>query len=221
MASLAPATELPPAADRSADDAAYYRGVLHELIDMGADLARLVHRQVIARADAAEAGGGAGHSVVDEPFIAFERIVRTVRRTVLLAKRLDEVPVVKGVVTGVARAAARRRIIRAVEDTIQRSAEEDEAERLESEFMDRLDAPDIEDEIGSRPVQEIIDDICRDLGLMDYPGAHPWKRRTPEEVAALCRRATGREKRRGWNTPDDSGRDGAWEVPCPARARGG
>lgn len=186
----------PQAADPQAapqDDAAFYRGVLHELIEIGADLARMVHAQAQASAQAdvnVRSGTETTQPTADlvPATIAFDRIARTIRRTIALARRLDE-PVPAGAEAGLRRRAARRQIIRAVEDTIQREAPGERGERLEAEFRERLDGPDIDDDIGHRPVAAIIADICADLGLGALPGMQAWKRRTPADIAALCARA--------------------------------
>ena len=84
------------------------------------------------------------------------------------------------------RTAARRQILREVEDAIHRHAGAAEADALREELLDRLDSPELEDEVGDRPVAAIIAEICRDLGLAAPPGADPWKRRGPADVAVLC-----------------------------------
>ena len=179
--------------DAAAKDAAYYRRVLHELIDMGVDLARMIHGQ--AKADA---GGDAGLAV------AFDRIARTVRRTIGLARRLDEP--VAGRDAARRRVAARRQIIRAVEDAIQ-DREPERREALEAELLERLDRPDLDDDIDHRPVDVIIAEICRDLGLTAVPGTRYWKRRTPGDVAALHARAAAR--------PADPSALAGWAVTPP------
>jgi len=165
-------------ADLRAEDALYYRRVLHELIDMGTDLARAVHRQATAEDGAAGPAAAA---------VAFDRLSRAVRRTVALARKVAE-PVPVRVDAGQKRALARRQVIRAVEDEIQRTAEVD-AEALCAELHERLDGPELDDEIEGRPTAEVIAEICRDLGLLRWLGNHPWKRRRPGDVAALCKRA--------------------------------
>ena len=172
-----PASTPPIPPEPSRDDVSFYRGVLHELIEMGADLARMIHRQASAE--------GAVPAV--EQVVAFERVSRTIRRSILLAQRLDA----PAPGAGRDHQVARRRIIRAVEDAIQRHAEGDAAESLEAELVERLDRPELDEEIEDRPVAEIIADICRDLGLAAAPGTHPWKRRSPADIAALCARAAG------------------------------
>ncbi len=167
-------------ADQAAEDALYYRRVLHELIDMGADLARTVHGQAMA-----DDAGMAPELAVD-----FDRIARSVRRSIALARSLSEPVSPRAAHDDAARrTAARKRIIREVEDAIQREAGGADAEALGAELYERLDAPEQDDEIGDRPVAEVITEICRDLGLLTLLGNHPWKRRTPAEVATLWARA--------------------------------
>ena len=166
-----------------AEDAAYYRRVLHELIDMGLDMARVVHGRAKAQAEVTVEEPGVE---VADGSVAFDRLARAVRRTVALARRLEE-PVRDGAPR---RLAARRQILRAVEDVIQREAvDQDEEDGLNGELYERLDAPELDDELDCRPVAEIVADICRDLGIAELSGTGRWKRRFPAEVAALCARA--------------------------------
>ncbi len=158
---------------------ARHQAVLNELIDIGADFARML--QIHARA--LEVGAAA--ETVVRVGLAYERVARSVRRSIGLSRRLAE-PVLGAAAE---RALARRRIVREVEDAIQRRASGGAAEGLAAELGERMDSPDLEDEIGTRPAAEIIADICRDLGIAAMPGTHPWKRRTPAEVAKLCARA--------------------------------
>ena len=75
---------------------------------------------------------------------------------------------------------------------IHRRAASPHAESLHAELQERLDAPDLEDDISSRPTPEIIAEICKDLGLDNMPGVHPRKRRTPADAANLHARAAAR-----------------------------
>ena len=117
--------------------------------------------------------------------LAFDRVTRAVRRTILLAQKISQTPTKPN-----ARTAARKRILREVEDCIQSEATGPEAEALTAELHERLDAPDLEDDLESRPIQDIIQDIQADLGIaIDLPGHHSWKRRTPRDIEALRARA--------------------------------
>ena len=190
-----------------------YRQVLHDLIAMGADLARFLHGHAAAQAapqavahpthpaPATQQTTNAQQPTDPHPAppsdalisltLAFDRTARAVRRSILLARSLAD-PVQPAKDPAQRRTAARRRIIREVEDAIQRTASaandgRDGPETLQAELRDRLDAPDLDDDISTRPTADIISEICRDLGLAAPPGgAHPWKRRTPQDIAQLC-----------------------------------
>ncbi len=185
MASHPTPPEPDTTAAQQAEHTQHHRAILNELIDMGADLARLVHQQAHSQAAAKPAND---HAPPD-PTIAFDRIARAIRRTITLAQNLAGP--VQPRAAGQHRLAARKRIIRDVEDAIQRTpqAARNGAESLHAELLDRLDAPDLDDDVAHRPIAGIIADICRDLGLAAQSGAQPWKRRTPEDIEALCARA--------------------------------
>ena len=192
-----------------AADAHYYRQALHGLIDMGTDLARLLHGQ--ATAQAAPQATPAPHATAPTPqpadpqpaptpavpspvasaalvslAAAFDQVARAVRRCIALARTLAAAPD-----PARHRTAARQRILREVEDRIQCTSGEgpDSPGALHAELRERLDAPDLDDAIATRPVADVIKDICRDLGLGAAPGTRPFQRRTPADVAQLCARA--------------------------------
>ena len=192
---MSPAPSHPEPADRASqrdEDAQYYREVLHELIEIGTDIARAVHRQTTAAP--APAPEQASQPAPD-PSIAFDRIARTIRRTIALARKLSEpAPLNPAQGTQQRRRAARKQIIREVEDTIHREAHgrEAEAESLNAELYERLDTLDLDDDIDTLPIAEIIAAIRRDLGIdphINSRGISPWKRRTPRDVRDLCARA--------------------------------
>jgi hypothetical protein len=183
-----------------------YGEVLHDLIIMGTDLARLLHQQAAVQA-AQQAVAPAQQATEAQPaptpapdplvstVAAFDRTARGVRRGVLLARSLAG-PVQPAHDPSRDRAAIRKRILREVEDTIQRPGAGNERDSdgsddagLHAELRDRLDAPDLDDDITSRPVADIITEICRDLGLDAHPGTRPFKRRTPDDIRQLCARA--------------------------------
>ena len=164
----------PTRPDPAEDPTPYYREILHDLIELGTEIARHTHRQALA-AEGAEAG---------DHTLAFDRVARTIRRTILLAQRIeDEAPVRK-------QSAARRRIIRAVEDAIERTPKSTDKPILHNELQERLEAPEFADDITATPIAEIIADLCRDLGIAALPGTKPWMRRTPADIQLLHRRAT-------------------------------
>ena len=169
-----------------ADDAAYYRAVLHDLIDRGADLARRVHERATAATPTPENRPDA------DPTIAFDRIARAVRRTIALARHVAAAPDegAPDPPRGPARrAAARARLIRGVEDAIHRKRRETDAEALHAEFAERLDDPELDLDLAGRPVDDVIEEICRDLGIAVQARSYIWKRRTPQDIAALRARA--------------------------------
>ncbi len=157
---------------------------------------------------------------------AFDRMARSVRRSIALARVLGE-PVVLASDPAQHRAGVRKRIIREVEDAIQHAsdnagrpgAERPDAESLRAELRDRMDAPDLDDDIASRPVAEIITEIRRDLGLASLPGHHPWKRRTPDDIQQLCTRAAAPSRTRQPGAGPQPGKPAAPQAaaaPSPA-----
>jgi hypothetical protein len=182
------ACEITPAPDG-------FRAALAELVTIGMSVARMVGRSAeteIALADAAACGAAEGVPAlatslaeaieadraiaaaaeargtvvprVEAVTRAFAQVSRAIRRTVLLAERLDQ---------GWARpsraddrhAMAKRQIARGVADAIASEADGPRKERLTEALAERLDSLDEVEEIGSRPAEEIIREICRDLGV--------------------------------------------------------
>jgi hypothetical protein len=172
----------------------HYRNVIREMVDIGADLLRMVHKEA-QQADAARLAAAkpsydpstfpAAKSASDLAG-AYDLIFRSMRRAILLDGKLAERPKAPSVQH---RIAARKRIIREVEDAIQRNAQGDQAEALHAELLERLDSPDLEDEIANRTIPEIVQNMCRDFGIAALPGRHPWKRRMPHDIAILRARA--------------------------------
>ena len=168
------------------ENLAHYKQVLRNLVDMANDMAQSIHKQHLHQTEAASAAlppqNTPAPGFAQDLTIPFTRIARTIRRTVLLAEHLEKTP------TQNHRAAARKRILREVEDVIHRNATPKQVESLTRELRDRLDAPDLEEDIDLRPLDDIIDDICRDLRVAT-PYANNWKRRTPQEVETLRQQA--------------------------------
>ncbi|MGI4941552.1 MAG: hypothetical protein ACRYHQ_13490 [Janthinobacterium lividum] len=249
-------------------DTSYYRGILHGMIDEGANLTHVLHDLAIAHAaqqatalaqqaaasaqhtaalasHAPASHAPASHATAAPPAPApvpapppapdaviriaasFDQIARAVRRCIAQAQSLGvpkQQPARPPSQQAPDRTTARKRIIRAVEDVIQRPPDNDEcddAEILLSDFRERMDAPDLEDDIASRPAEDIIKDILRDLGLAALPGSRPWKRRTPADIAELnARAAAPHSPARSTDRQPSPGSDlGLQHTPDPAAPR--
>ena len=153
----------------------HHKAILNELVDMAADIARAIHKQ------ATKPGA---QTPAEDPIIPFDRIARTIRKTIALAQYLD-----KPQRPQQDRTTARRKIIRRIEDNIHISEKSPRAEALDREFRERLDASEFDHELATRPIEDIIDEIIHDLGLDPRAGLFKWKRRTPEDVKILNQKA--------------------------------
>ncbi len=214
-----------------ATDTRGHGAALNNLIGMGTSIARLLHDQAHAQAaqqaaaqpeqqstpqaaTAQSAPASAPAASLQDLSAAFDSTARTVRRCIMLAQNLDAPrkparPPAPNHSAAPDRTAARKRILRAVEDTLGRQDYDDSyrvcdpTEALHAELLDRMDAPDLDRDIESRPIDDIIKDILRDLGLAALPGTRPWKRRTPADIAELCARAAAPSRPAG--TPREPG----------------
>jgi len=130
----------------------------------------------------------------------------------LLAERLDRGWARRGVADDRI-AMARRQIARGVEDAIERTADGERAERLTEALADRLESLDVETELADRPAEEIIREICRDLGLDPNRMAVP-----PPPRGAVCdaARNAARPAAPGMAAPLADGHIG-WEACPPPR----
>ncbi len=163
---------------QAAEDAQLLRAVLLEMIEAGLDHVRIGVAHAKSRALDGQADPAADS-------IAYDRTTRAVRRNIMLIQRLHDPAAARAARN---RTAARKRILRDVEDTIHREAP-DRQDTLQPELLDRLDRLDLEEELDLRPVAEIITDICRDLGIASPSQSPPWKRRTPADLDLLHARA--------------------------------
>jgi hypothetical protein len=191
MSNRPAATEAESAADHAAEDSLFHREVLNELIGLGSDLARMIHGQAKDQAAARYADEG-----VPDVTVAFERVCQTVRRTILLCRKIAEpVPTRAAVQAAARRAAVRREVARAVEASIAEQATDGDAAGLRCELGERMERLEAEDADLERPVGEIILEIRRALGLcreglldagggslrtpaemeMEPPPAPPWR----------------------------------------------
>ena len=172
----------PPGKDTAPDDA-HYQAVLRTLIDQGAALA--------ARIAATATAATTPDSALPEATIAFDRAARAVRRTIALARHIAATPVPAQHPAHDTRTKARTRLIRTVEDAIhvQHRVYEGDREALDREFAERLEDPALEFDLAGRDIDDVIQEICQDLGIAHPSRAYIYRRRTPRDVADLRTRA--------------------------------
>jgi hypothetical protein len=188
----------------------YFGRVLRHLVEVGDQLVAMIHQEAtqIAAVPAAAATSTpdpqTASCAVPPPVMspvpppvppagpqsdllgAYERVTRSVRRSIMLYQKLFR-PTIKP--SARQRIAARRKIIRDVEDAIHCKAPDHEQEILHAELLERLDRPELDNDIADRATADIVTDLCRDLGLAGLHGSHPWKRRIPHDIAILNARA--------------------------------
>jgi hypothetical protein len=164
--------------------------MLHELAEMGMDIARALHRQATAEPAAPEAQPAApapspasqcAPQRVIAASAAFDRIARTVRRTIALARKLSEPDREQHSAAQSKQQSARQRIID-IRDYARMT--DDELDELDEHLGGPdLDAPDLDDDDYSElSTDEAIAAIRRDLGLPTLPGTPPCKPRAPGSV---------------------------------------
>ena len=173
MSAPAALTEPQSLAAQRVENRERFCAILCRVIDRGADIIEALDPST----DAGEAAR------------AYHQVARDIRQGIMLADKLAAPIPESRPASGIAaanRVAARKRIIREVQDTIHQTTRGEAAENLEYELLERLDAPELEDELVNRPVEDIIVDICRDFGLRSNPIPTTWKRRTPPDVDAMA-----------------------------------
>ena len=181
----------PPSHPQPTPPKADYRALLDGVMAHAMAVSRLAAIRATSEAEApppeTRADAAISARIVLDLSHAQENAARGIRRAILLVRSLDD-PAAKSPQN---RIAARKHIIRDVENAIQRHAPRPtDAACLQAELLDRLDSPDLDDDIDNLPIPEIITNICRDFGLAETrPGGRPWKRRTPDDIALLCARA--------------------------------
>jgi hypothetical protein len=126
---------------------------------------------------AAAAAGEARRTVVARTQAvagAFAEVSRAIRRTVLLAERIDRGWAQRPMADD-QHAMAKRQIERGVRDAIEREADGSRAEACMDALAERMDRPETLDEIGLRSAEDIIRMICGELklGLAKMRGEAP------------------------------------------------
>ncbi len=205
---LSPPNDQP--GDQQSEDAQLYRRTLHKLLGLASNMAQSLHDEATEKL--ATYAPRRTPEETQALSVAFDRVARCIRRTILLCQKLAEPPKPPRTKS---REAARKRILREVEDAIDREAPAKSAPALHAELLDRLDAPETEDDIENRPIEDIIAEIARDLGVPTTGRAFKWKRRPPEALATLKAQAT--TPRRASSAPPPRSASGA---PPPRSASG-
>lgn len=184
---------------QQAEDAQFYREAMHDLISIGTSLAHHLHQQVTTHPQPTQQTPDAPPAPAPTPqaapapeaaAIAFERISRAVRRCVALARSLTQPPPPASN-PAQHHTAVHKHATRAARDATHHTGsgiEHADDESLTAGLHDHLDAPDLDDDLSGRPINEIIAAICRDLGLATLPGGHAW-RPTRDDIAQLRARA--------------------------------
>jgi hypothetical protein len=186
-------TTLPPPetfADLHTQDALHFRDILVEFIDLGAVLIRGIVQQAQAH-NAPPAPDAAPPSLSPQDCnAAYASVTRSVRRSMLLAQKLTDPNAARAAeMSAGRRTAARKQIIRAVEDAIHQDALAAEAGDLQAELLERIETPEFDEELDQRPAPDIINDMRADFGILGPHSQDVWKRRTPEDIAILNERA--------------------------------
>ncbi len=169
--------------------------MLGQLAEGGLEIARAIERE------ATQAGSpeSAPHSVGAHIPMAYARVSRAVRMTILLQSKL--IADLQTLEAKAAHEAAQAKLARPVLERVQKArierivgriagadgADEDEVERLAEETAEWLDQDDLYGDILTRPVSEIIALICKDLGLTpDWPqlAEEAWAKAEIESGAA-------------------------------------
>jgi hypothetical protein len=182
-------TEPETKADQLAQDAQYYRRILHRMIDRGDAMAEMIHQKAKAQAEA-EAAPDAEPTPTPDLTVQLDRVARIVRRCILLAQKIAEpVKAPRPDDAEQRRIAARKQVIRRVEDAIHRDAADHEAEALHAELLERVESPEFEEDLAQLGIEKVITAMQADMGLLGENSLDHWKRRTPRDIAKLYARA--------------------------------
>lgn len=118
------------------------------------------------------------------PAADYHLLNRAMRQAILVLQRTEASPEQLDQ-TAAPRIAARKQIIREVEDAIQYRAGP-QADQLRAELLERLDDAALDADLVARPLPDIIADICRDFRIVSPMDTARFARRTPDDLTALC-----------------------------------
>jgi hypothetical protein len=184
---------------------------LGDLVGIGLKIARAIERQVDA-----VGSGPLAIAELNAAAIAFARVARAVRQTIMLQNRLLEGRGAAAAGAGDVKGAVARIVRCAIEDEFGRAAE---IERLTAEAGERLEHEFGEDG-PARPVGAIVADICKALGL-----APDWRGLAADIAAAEAFAAAGAHAAGGLAQDDGPGEicwigpDGRWTPVSKLRRK--
>lgn len=141
------------------EDTQFYRDACRDLVELGLDLARRTQAQPVTPQ----------HAPLQT--LAFERIARAIRRTILLAEHLGQ-PRPDASLAGPERASPTEPGNRPEKKSPAQTGTV-ERQRVETLASDRREVSDMKRDVATRPLSEIIAEIRRDLTSAPEPGPHP------------------------------------------------
>jgi len=172
--------------------------VLDEVIEISANLMRMIQQQTQQRVEAASqrAGGDITNSpwplITEDPAGAIEKLAKSIRHTVALAEQLEHPP--KSPSTP-----GPERGIKGEKFDISRMSDADLAKHLEmferkeasererTEYYphERAENHDAKAPSLNRSIADRVADICRALNLPQFPKGHPWRENFLLDLTAL------------------------------------
>ncbi len=166
-------------AEQAADNSRHAAELLRDLMDRAHELAQMIHQKAVATAMDAVIDGT--YLQKSEDFtVTFERAARTVRRCIILLEKLAEP---RPTAYDLALAAQKRTPARI------HPGETPAPQRSDTEQTERAErSENVNDEFGNefatRPIGEIVGEICTDLGLPPPAGTSGWSHQTLDTIAA-------------------------------------
>jgi hypothetical protein len=154
--------------------------MLHELAEIGMQIARAVRDEAVARAEAADEDAPAASSRFGgaDLGLVYSRVARAVRQTLALETRVAEdiakakVERERGRIAAIRRVADERQqeirdyVAEAIEaEAVEKKSSEREIERLLDDLDERLEDGDYDDELDHAPIGDLVARICADLGV--------------------------------------------------------
>jgi len=176
--------------------------VLDEVMDISANLMRMIQQQAQQRFEASQQACADTTKlpwplITEDPAGAIEKLAKSIRHTVALAEQLEHPPK--------APTASEPRTNREKFDVSKMSDAElasrlESFERKEARERERAENHDAYEQNPDRSITDRVADICRALNLPQFPKGHPWREQFLLDLTAL--RAFADEYRSSALAPD-------------------